>query len=388
MADPSLWKVPFGSEEDDWKSKQDAHADQTAANVDEIAALAALVGGAPAVNPSSLDTHRAATTAGTGAAYTLSFSPAFTSQPQGVAFKVRWHLANTGAAPTLKLDALTTWTLKGRGGASLAIGDLKLDGTDWVVSNPTLGCWEVITAAPPAPAPSVLPATIAPYAGRSAPSGWLLCYGQAISRTTYADLFAVLHESATITMTIASPCVVTWPGRTWVEGEPIKFSTTGTLPTGLVAGTAYYVKSPSGNTCNVAATPGGTAINTSGSQSGIHAGICAPFGNGDGSTTFNVPDFRGRSPIGKDNLGGTSANVVTAALADALGGTGGAETHTLTTAEMPAHSHNYGGSQQTVAGGGYTSQNEGSAWATSSTGGGAAHANMSPWLAVNWIIKT
>lgn len=227
-----------------------------------------------------------------------------------------------------------------------------------------------------------------PYAGRSAPSGWLLCYGQAVSRTTYADLFAMLHESATIAMTIATPCVVTWSGRTWQEGEPIKFSTTGTLPTGLVAGTAYYAKSPSGATCNLAATPGGTAINTSGSQSGTHTGICAPFGNGDGSTTFNVPDFRGRSPIGKDNLGGTSANVVTAALADALGGAGGAETHTLITAEMPAHNHTYGGSQQTVAGGGYTSQNEGAAWATSTTGGGGAHANMSPWLAVNWIIKT
>jgi microcystin-dependent protein len=62
-----------------------------------------------------------------------------------------------------------------------------------------------------------------PFAGSTAPTGWLLCAGQAISRATYAGLFAVI-------------------------------------------GTAY--------------------------------------GAGDGTTTFNVPDLRGRIPAGKDNMGG------------------------------------------------------------------------------------
>lgn len=48
-------------------------------------------------------------------------------------------------------------------------------------------------------------------------------------------------------------------------------------------------------------------------------------GVGDGSTTFNVPDLRGRKIIGLDNQGGASANRVTAATADALGGAAGGE---------------------------------------------------------------
>jgi microcystin-dependent protein len=71
----------------------------------------------------------------------------------------------------------------------------------------------------------------------------------------------------------------------------------------------------------------------------LFAVIGTSFGVGDGSTTFNVPDLRGRIPMGLDNLGGTPANRVTDANADALGGTVGAQDHTLTEAELPSHSH-------------------------------------------------
>jgi microcystin-dependent protein len=95
--------------------------------------------------------------------------------------------------------------------------------------------------------------------GTTAPSSkWLLAYGQAISRATYADLFSL-----------------------W-----------------------------------------GTT-----------------FGAGDGSTTFNMPDMRGRIPLILDNLGGSPANRVTDAAADNLGGTGGAETVTLTGGQLPSHLH-------------------------------------------------
>ena len=74
------------------------------------------------------------------------------------------------------------------------------------------------------------------------------------------------------TITIASPAVVT-SSITLVNGTPVIFTNAGypsALPTGLVVGTTYYVKNVSGNTFNLAATPTGAAINTSGSQSGSH----------------------------------------------------------------------------------------------------------------------
>lgn len=76
--------------------------------------------------------------------------------------------------------------------------------------------------------------------------------------------------TATVTMTIASPCVVTWTTHGLADGDPVVFTTTGALPTGLTASTVYYVLSPTTSTFNVAATPNGTAINTSGTQSGTH----------------------------------------------------------------------------------------------------------------------
>lgn len=79
-------------------------------------------------------------------------------------------------------------------------------------------------------------------------------------------------SSATITMTIASPCVVTWAGHGFSAGQAVKPTTSGTLPAGITAGRIYYVVSPTTNTFQLAETIGGTPINTSGSQSGTHVG--------------------------------------------------------------------------------------------------------------------
>jgi hypothetical protein len=76
--------------------------------------------------------------------------------------------------------------------------------------------------------------------------------------------------TASVTISIASPGVVTDTAHGKSANDPVRFETTGALPTGLVAGTTYYVKSPSTDNYNVSATPGGTAIVTSGSQSGSH----------------------------------------------------------------------------------------------------------------------
>lgn len=164
---------------------------------------------------------------------------------------------------------------------------------------------------------SIIPTgAVLSYAGSSAPSGYLLCYGQAVSRTTYAALFAAI-------------------------------------------GTTY--------------------------------------GDGDGSTTFNIPDYRGRVGAGKDDMGGVSANRLTdqsgGVNGDVLGDTGGSETHSLTSAQNAPHTHSisYEGSDSTnvnilgsVLRGGstqYTAQ-------TGSSGSGQAHNNVQPTIIENKIIKT
>ena len=156
----------------------------------------------------------------------------------------------------------------------------------------------------------------------AAPTGWLLCYGQAVSRTTYNDLFSVVGTT---------------------------------------------------------------------------------FGVGDGTTTFNLPDLRGRFPLGQDDMGGTGANRVTATAADSIGGNSGAENHTLTISQLPAHNHaenyvsgtsqapaflwNVGTPRTSILGTGGGNGN-GARLTTDNTGSGAAHNNMPPYLTLNYIIKT
>jgi len=77
-------------------------------------------------------------------------------------------------------------------------------------------------------------------------------------------------SNSVVSMTIASPCVVT-AVVTLADGTPITLGTTGALPTGLLPGVTYYTKYLTAATFNLAATSGGVAINTSGTQSGVHS---------------------------------------------------------------------------------------------------------------------
>lgn len=82
--------------------------------------------------------------------------------------------------------------------------------------------------------------------------------------------------SSVVTLAVASPGSVPWTGHGLDVATPVIFTTTGTLPTGLTAGTTYYVVSPTENAFNVAATVGGSAINFTGSPSGTHTAHANP----------------------------------------------------------------------------------------------------------------
>jgi len=126
-----------------------------------------------------------------------------------------------------------------------------------------------------------------PYAGATAPAGWLLCFGQAISRTVYSTLF--------------------------------------------------------------------TAIGTT-------------YGVGDGSTTFLLPDMRGRVAAGQDDMGGTSANRLTTA--------GSAIDGDVLGASVDEESHIHG----TVASGG--------AFQVSGSAAMVIGSSVQPTIILNYIIKT
>lgn len=112
----------------------------------------------------------------------------------------------------------------------------------------------------------------------------------------------------------------------------------------------------------------------------LFAVIGVSFGVGDGTTTFNVPDTRGRVTIGT----GTGSGLTVRALNDS----GGTETHVLALTEIPAHSHALSPVGTDTGGAQNVADDSGTgAGATASAGGGLAHQNMQPWRAVNKIIK-
>jgi microcystin-dependent protein len=142
------------------------------------------------------------------------------------------------------------------------------------------------------------------------------------------------------------------------------------------------------------------------------------YGAGDGTTTFGVPDLRGRVTAGKDTATSPAGRITIAGVGidgTLLGAAGGTETHTLTVAQMPAHphtitdpAHNHppnGGSflQITTGDNVWVIIDGGSSYATyyrattgnratgitvNSAGGGGAHPNVQATMIMNKMIKT
>ncbi|MCK5659285.1 MAG: tail fiber protein [Alphaproteobacteria bacterium] len=298
-----------------------------------------------------------ATDTGAANTYVVAPVPAITAYVTGQIVFLKPINTSTGAS-TLAVSSLAAKNIKLSDGSDPASGSLAAtgvyalmyDGTNFIVLNPTLvsitvkdsnltiqddgdatkqlrfqtsGITTAMTRTLTVPDKDgtiatlidVMPAgSVMPYAGLTEPSGWLFCYGQAVSRTTYSALFAIV-------------------------------STT--------------------------------------------------YGVGDGSTTFNVPDIRGRVVAGQDDMGGSSANRLTnqsgGLNGDTLGATGGEEAHTLLTASMPAHTHSVtavGSGSFVVANSSGSSAAGSSSLTTTSTGGGDAHNNVQPTIILNYIIKT
>lgn len=182
-------------------------------------------------------------------------------------------------------------------------------------------------------------------------------------------------------------------------GNPYGIPLGGMLP---------YVGSSAPNTAF--ALPFGQAISRT-TYATLFSLISTTFGVGDGSTTFNLPDLRGRAIFGLDNMGGSAASRITVAGGNfngtTLGATGGAENHTLTTAEMPVHNHGVTdpghshpytlGSAAPSVGSIPTSNNAANSTATTNTattgitinnaGSGNTHTIMPPSMVLPYILR-
>jgi microcystin-dependent protein len=172
--------------------------------------------------------------------------------------------------------------------------------------------------------------------------------------------------------------------------------------------------------------------------SALFTALSTTYGSGDGTTTFNIPDMRGRAIAGVDNMGGTAASRLTSTVLTAsntLGATGGTQTHVLTTAQLASHNHtqtshnhtqdshnhtqnahghdfdrldgynSYTGASNRVIGvqgggasGGYvltntatniaaTATNQATTATNQAAGGGDAHPITQPTIVLNYIIK-
>lgn len=226
----------------------------------------------------------------------------------------------------------------------------------------------------------------------STPSDCLDCDGSAVSRTTYADLFAVLSTTwgagdgsttfnvpnlnsrgligsgtgsysesfaDTAINTTTDKITVSSNVDKWITGMVIQWTTTGTRPTGISAATDYYVIRDSATTIQLAT-----------SLANAIAGTAIDFSD-DGSGTHTI-------------AGSLSARTV--------GADGGQETHAQKVSELAAHEHTRDSQSTTtganvnrlVRGGGSSS---GAVTSADSTGGGAAFNIMQPYAVVHYVIK-
>lgn len=167
---------------------------------------------------------------------------------------------------------------------------------------------------------------------------------------------------------------------------------TGAMPTGAILPYGSSV-APSGYVlCN------GTAYNRTGTYADLFGVIGVKYGVGDGSSTFNVPDTRGRFLAGWDAGTGVLTSVTVSMITGAtIGNTGGTQAVALAVAQIPSHQHlawiSGSGDDEGVQAnssqlGLESNFAANSTVSTGSTGGSGSHSNIPPSLIINYIIKT
>lgn len=181
------------------------------------------------------------------------------------------------------------------------------------------------SSAPTATGDGDLVGTIKPWAGMTAPSQYLFTYGQEVSRTTYAALYTAITSTQPVFCNSGSPTLTSVGDTTnfWI-GMPLEISC-------VVAGFSTVV-SKTASSVTMAANANVSTNTTA---------TFFPFGRGNGSTTFNLPDLRGVVLAGNNNMGGVASSNLTTAYFGAtdpnsIGALGGNQSTQLSTANVPS----------------------------------------------------
>lgn len=232
--------------------------------------------------------------------------------PNTVTLKTTWQDAAeaTPNANPLTLDAAGRAIIYGNGSYRQVVKD----------RNGNI-IWDQVTAATGTDSGTTigdgdLVGTMKPWAGFVAPAQYLFAYGQEISRITYSDLLTAVTLIQPINCTSGSPTLSGLADTTQIPiGAKIEAAC-------VAAGTTVVSKT---GTTVVVSVNAASSISTN--------ATFYPWGDGNGTTTFNVPDMRGRAIAGRDNMGGSAASRLTTtyfgANASAIGATGGNESHSI-----------------------------------------------------------
>jgi len=255
---------------------------------------------------------------GSANACALTLLPALAAYIVGMPVWFKPAFTNTGAV-TLNINSLGTVSIKKSGNKDLVAGDMLAGMITGVVYDGTN--FQLLTRAM---SEEARPGDLIFSTLVNVPAGALKINGATLSRSAYAALFANAVPQMAVTISIAAPGVLTTSAaHSLVVGDRIRLASTGALPTGVAVATDYYVVSvPSSTTFTISATLGGTAITTSGTQSGTHTmSVWRGYGPGDGTATFTLPDFRGYAPrLWDDGAGVDSGRVLGSFQADSMQG--------------------------------------------------------------------